>query len=353
MFKNNKKRFSVLTAVLIVGGIFLAGGPDSSGKSAKIDTPAGMAAYLKARRLPMLKSVEPWENKYGPGLKLTTDHYEVYTTLLNPLILSRVPGFVESAYKAYQKQLPELVETQFKLSIYLFAKRKQWDDFTKVFAGENAPLYLKIKSGAYCLKDACVTYNIGSDATFSVLGHEGWHQFNKRHFRYRLPSWLDEGIAMAFESSRYQDGLFTFDPSQNFNRLGGLKLTLAKDKMIPLKVLIGLDPGQAVRIGQDATQAFYSQSYALVRFLKEDNYGQKLAQYHQLLMGAVDGTWPLTDEAKKIAADRNIPMTVGYNRAAGTKLFEYYIGTDFADIEQQYLLFCKKLVYRVNLKNQP
>jgi hypothetical protein len=353
MFTNNKKRFSFLIVVLILGGIYLAAVPDSAGKSAKIDTPAGMTEYLKARRLPMLESVEPWENKYGPGLKLTTDHYEVYTTLLDPLILSRVPGFVESAYKAYQKQLPELVETKFKLSIYLFAKRKQWEDFTKFFVGKNSPLYLKIKSGAYCLNDACVAYNIGSDATFSVLGHEGWHQFNQRHFRYRLPSWLDEGIAMAFESSRYENGLFTFDPSRNINRLGGLKYTLVRDKMIPLRVLVGLDPGQAVRIGQDATQAFYSQSYALVRFLKEDNYGQRLAQYHQMLMGAVDGTWPLTDEAKKIASDRNIPLTIEYNRAAGTKLFEYYIGTDFAGLEQQYQLFCRKLVYNVNLKDQP
>jgi hypothetical protein len=353
MFTDNKKRFPVLTAVLILAGFFLAGIPDSSGKSAKIDTPAGMTEYLRSRRLPMLESVEPWENTYGPGLKLTTDHYEVYTTLLNPLILSRVPGFVESAYKAYQKQLPELVETKFKMSVYLFAKRKQWEDFTRVFVGENAPLYLKIKSGAYCLNDACVAYNIGSNATFSVIGHEGWHQFNQRHFRYRLPSWLDEGIAMAFEYNRYENGLFTFDPSQNLNRLGGLKLTLAEDKMIPLRVLIGLDPGQAVRIGQDATQAFYSQSYALVRFLKEDNYGQRLAQYHQMLMGAVDGTWPLTDEAKKIASNRNIPLTIEYNRAAGTKLFEYYIGTDFAGIEQQYLLFCRKLVYNVNVKDRP
>jgi hypothetical protein len=353
MFINNKKHFSVLAAVLIFGGILLTCDSDSSGKSAKIGTPKGMAEYLKARRLPMLESVEPWENSYGPGLKLTTDHYQVYTTLLDPLILSRVPGFVESAYKAYQKQLPELVETQFKLSVYLFAKRKQWEDFTKVFAGENSPAYLKIKSGAYCLNDACVTYNIGSNTTFNVLGHEGWHQFNQRHFRYRLPSWLDEGIAMSFEYNRYEDGLFTFDPSRNFNRLGGLKYTLAKNKMIPLKVLIGLNPGEVVYVDRDAVQAFYSQSYALVRFLKEDNYSQRLTQYHQMLMGAVNGTWPLTDEAKKIASDRNIPLTVGYNRVVGTKLFEYYIGTDFADIEQQYILFCKKLVYKVNLKDQP
>jgi hypothetical protein len=311
-----------------------------------------MITYLKNRRLPTLESVEQWQNPYGPGIKITTTHYEVYTTLLDPLILSRVPGFVESAYNAYQKQLTKRIETRYKLPMYLFAKRKQWEDFTKVFAGENYKTYLKIKAGAYCLKDACIAYNIGSKVTFGVLAHEGWHQFNKRHFRYRLPSWLDEGIAMTFEASRYENGLFTFDPSQNYNRLGGLKLTLAKNKMIPLKVLIGLNPGEVIHVDQDAVQAFYSQAYALARFLKEDNYGQRLAQYHQMLQGAAEGTWPLTDEVKRIAIDRNIPLTVAYNRFVGTQLFQYYIGTDFAQMEQQYLLFCKKLVYNIRVKNQ-
>jgi hypothetical protein len=344
------KRFTYKNLIFIF--ILLAVcGTAKAKESKRVDTPAGMAAYLKGRRLPALESVKSWENPYGPGLELTTNHYTVYTTLLDPLMLSRVPGFVESAYKAYQKQLPEPVETRFKLPIYLFAERQQWEEFTKNFAGDNAPVYMQIKSGAYCLKDACVAYNIGSKATFSILGHEGCHQFNKRHFKYRLPSWLDEGIAMAFEANRYEEGLFTFDAGRNLNRLGGLKVTLLKNEMIPLKVLVGLDPGQAVRVGPEATMAFYSQAYALARFLKEDNYGQRLRQYHQMLMGAVEGTWPLSEEAKKIATDRNIPMTIEYNRVAGTKLFENYIGTDFDEIERQYVLFCKKLVYHVHLKN--
>jgi hypothetical protein len=122
--------------------------------------------------------------------------------------------------------------------------------------------------------------------------------------------------------------------------------------MIPLKVLIGLNPGEVIHVDQDAVQAFYSQAYALARFLKEDNYGQRLAQYHQMLQGAAEGTWPLTDEVKRIAIDRNIPLTVAYNRFVGTQLFQYYIGTDFAQMEQQYLLFCKKLVYNIRVKNQ-
>jgi hypothetical protein len=163
---------------------------------------------------------------------------------------------------------------------------------------------------------------------------------------------------MSFEASRYEKGIFKFDPSMNLNRLGGLKLTLMKGKMIPLRRLVAMNPGEAImhdaaagEVGNsDEVVAFYSQAYALVRFLKEEGYGKRLANYHQMLMGGLQGTWPIDETAKKIAADRNIPLTVAWNRVVGTKLFEYYIGSDIEQIEREYLTFCQKLVYRVRFK---
>lgn len=307
-----------------------------------------MIAYLHKQNLPALKSVEVWENKYGPGLKLTTAHYEIFTTLLEPLMLSQVPGFMESAYRGYNDQLPEPIETTTKFTIYLFAQRQHWEDFTKVFAGPQAPIYCKIKSGAYYLNGSCVVYNIGRELTFSTLGHEGWHQFNSRHFKYRIPSWIDEGIAMLFETNRYERGLFYFESVQNMGRLGSLKITLMKDKMIPLKELVAMNPGEALVTGEDAIMAFYSQSYALVRFLREEDYGKRLGNYHKMLEDGVEGKWPLEEGGRRMAADRNIPMTVRWNRAIGTKLFEYYIGEDFDQIEKEYLAFCRKIVYHVH-----
>jgi hypothetical protein len=193
-----------------------------------------------------------------------------------------------------------------------------------------------------------VAYNIGRERTFSALGHEGWHQFNKKHFKFRLPSWIDEGIAMLFETSRYEQGLFYFEPVQNVSRLGSLKMTLMKNKMIPLKELIAMNPGEALVTGDETVMAFYSQSYALVRFLREEGFGKRLGNYHQLLEDGLKGKWPLEEGGKRIAADRNIPLTVWWNRAIGTKLFEYYISDDFDQIEKEYLTFCRKVVYHVH-----
>ena len=340
----------LIPATFCLAGCFESASSINTGGAYRIDTPAGMIERLRGENLPALKSVEVWENEYGPGLKLATAHYEVFTTLLEPLMLRQVPGFIESAYRAYQGQLPEPIETTTRFTIYLFAERRQWEDFTKSFAGPQAALYRKIKAGAYYLNGACVAYNIGRERTFSVLGHEGWHQFNSRHFTFRLPSWLDEGIAMLFEASGSEQGLFYFEPGRNMYRLGALRKTLIKNKMMPLRELIAVNPGEVLAANEaDAVTAFYGQSYALVRFLREDGYGKRLRNYHQLLLGGLGGDWPLSAVNKRIAADRNIPRTVRWNRAVGPLLFKHYIDDDFDQIEKEYVAFCRKIVYHVRL----
>ena len=106
-----------------------------------------MADYLTKQNLPAVEAVEIWENEYGPGVIITTGHYKIYTTLLEPLMLRQVPGFVESAYRNYQRQLPKPIETQSKFVTYLFGNRKQWSNFTKAFAGPGWQVYMKIKKG--------------------------------------------------------------------------------------------------------------------------------------------------------------------------------------------------------------
>jgi len=310
---------------------------------------AAMMAYLQNQDLPALQSVRLWKSDYGPALKLITKHYEIYTTLLDPLMLSRLPAFMECAYREYNRQLPYPIESTTRFTIYLFARRSQWEVFTGEFAGSWAAMYRKMKAGAYYLNGACVAYNIGRERTFSVLGHEGWHQFNHRYFKFRLPSWLDEGVAMLFESYSHNDGLFDFTPGANLYRLGELKRTLLKDKMIPLRELITMNPGQVLLSDtQDSVSAFYSQSYALVRFLREDGFGRRLHNYQQLLLDGLNGNWPLSEQAKRIAADRNIPLTVRFNRIVSPVLFSHYIGDDFDQLEKQYLAFCRKIVYHVH-----
>jgi len=352
--RNSMKATGVKTAALVLTLLLAAGcfeqhsaGPAGA---AKAPNTFQMIDYLYRQKLPALVSVGNWRSDYGPGLVLHTPHYEVFTTFMEPLVLARIPGFLESAYNAYQSQLPWPVPTSSAFTVYLFDNRNQWEQFTQTFAGTQAGMYMKIKSGAYYLNGSVVAYNVGRDKTFSVLGHEGWHQFNSRHFKFRLPSWLDEGIATLFETSVYNRGFFYFDPSRNLYRLGPLKQTLADDRMISLQQLIAMNPGEAILASDEKVAAFYAQSYALVRFLREEGYGRRLRNYHQMLLGGFRGDWPLSEAARMIAANRNIPLTVGWNRAVGTLLFERYIGEDWEQLEKEYLAFCRKIVYHVRRK---
>jgi len=324
-----------------------------NGLSLQLDTPAGMIEYLQQQNLRDLESIELWQNEYGPGLKITTTHYEIYTTLLEPLMLQPVPAFMEAAYHGYNSQLPEPIETPTKFIVYLFVNRQQWEDFTKNFADDKAKLFLKIKAGAYYLNGACVTYNIGIERTFTALGHEGWHQFNNRCFNFQLPSWLDEGVATLFETHTTKQGQFYFEPAKNTYRIGILEKAMNNNMMIPLKELIATNPGEVLAIHEgDETEAiriFLSQSYALVRFLREANYEKRLANYRRLLWDGMRGNWPLDKTSEKIAIDRNIPRTTGWNRSAGRLLFKQYIGNDFGQIEKEYLAFCRQIVYHNGL----
>ena len=301
---------------------------------------------------PAVKEVNLWINSYGDGLEVRTEHYLLRTTLLEPLMLRQMPAFLEAAYKAYQSQLPQPLPSARPLEVYLFAARNQWEHFTHLTMGADAEVYLRIQRGAYTANGICVAYNIGRKQTFSVIGHEGWHQFNQRLFTYRLPSWLDEGIATLFETCRYSQGRFLFEPQRNLMRLGSLKQTIQQNQLIPLRQLIVLNPGQVLNAhGEDSgVIAFYAQNYALVRFLREYNYGIRLRNYHTMLLGGANGTWPLNGELAALAADRTRPLTVRWNTLVAPELFAYYIEPDMDALEKEYRTFCARIVYRVRIK---
>lgn len=340
----------LLAAIVIICGC--GGSRLSAPQTASAWDAPRMIAYLQDQ--PGVRKIEPW-NAETPGLCITTDHYQIYTTLNDPLMLRQTPAFVESAYRAYESQLPSRIVCTELFKTYLFAERGQWEAFTRQLTGPDAEVYLKIQRGAYARNGECIAYNIGRKQTFAILGHEGWHQFNQRYFRYRLPSWIDEGIATLFETCQYNQGDFAFRPQDNLLRLGTLKQTIQQKRLIPLAELITLNPGQVLSgygSDQDAAMAFYAQNYALVRFLREYNYGIRLKNYQNLLLGGLSGKWPVEPALAEMAANRAMPLTVAWNQRISPALFTMYISEDMKEIETQYRAFCNEIVYRIQILNE-
>ena len=149
------------------------------------------------KRLPTVRSVERWtlpdviRERDRDGLSITTQHYQIHTSVRDPLILRQVPVFLESAFRSYSALIGKSPQPKNTLLIYFFQTRSQWEDFTKHWTGELAPAYLKNPAGAYYFKNACVAYHLTRRSNFSILAHEGWHQFADELFQFRLPAWLD------------------------------------------------------------------------------------------------------------------------------------------------------------------
>jgi hypothetical protein len=94
----------------------------------------------------------------------------------------------------------------------------------------------------------------------------------------------------------------------------------------------------------ESVAAFYSQSYALVRFLQEAGNGHFRAQYGRMIRDGLYGLWTLTPEDRRIAGNRNCQRTLEWNSRVGRQLFEQYISPNPASLEGAYLDFCKAIV---------
>jgi hypothetical protein len=318
--------------------------------------------------LPAVEKVEEWplpevvHDASGSRLKIFTRHYEICTTLTDPLILRQLPVLLESAFRSYGQVVELPVETRRKLlKVYFFETRQQWEDYTNYWAGRMAPSYLKIKSGAYYLNGASVAYKLSRQSNFSVLAHEGWHQYVDEFFEYRMPAWLNEGLATYFEAYDWQQGQVTFSAALNSSRLWDLKETMAKGRMFSVADLLALDAGKVLshshyrlddEKGDPQVAAYYAQIYALVRFLREYNYRQYELDFRKMVEDGYNGGWPLENGQEDQARNRNLPFTTQWNAAVGQLIFRYYIRADISVIEQQYQQFCMEILSRVRFDSK-
>lgn len=363
--RNSLRRWRFAAIVFFLFELLLAspGCPSAPDKPSTLTRREQLIA--KMQRLPTVKKLEDWplpdcvSGEDRLGFKITTRHYIIFTNLNDPLVTQKLSFFLESAFQAYQQATGSVFAADRLLSIYMFRERSQWEDFTRYWTGSLAETYLKITAGAYYAKGACVAYHLGRQSNFSVLAHEGWHQFSDEFFIFHLPAWLDEGLATLFEAYQWRDGQVTFDPRAN-GRLLALNEALSSDQFSPLDALLMVDAGRVVSYAAQLTveeqhlsiATYYAQLYALIRFLREDNYGQRLLAFHRMLDDGRRGVWPL-DEPLRQEAQRQDSPTRGWNAQVGPWLFKTYIDPQPQTIETAYRAFCRKILRGVRIQKAP
>ena len=189
----------------------------------------------RGRSLTTRVSSGPWQTPYGPGRRLGTKRYQIFTTVSGKKLGQYLPGFMEAAHENYLRLTglgPKPIGKP--LTVYMMANRQQWDELTLHQIGRR----VNIEAGGYCRDGVCVFWDIGILASLSVAAHEGLHQFFHFRLRDRLPMWLEEGMCVVAEGYVVERGAVVFTPARNVSRFNDLRNALVGQHWRGLKELL-------------------------------------------------------------------------------------------------------------------
>lgn len=129
--------------------------------------------------------------------------------------------------------------------------------------------------------------------TYSVLQHEGFHQFAFNRIGPNLPVWINEGIAQYFEDS-VMVGNKMYVGFANERRITSIKSSLARKKTLPFDKLLTMTDEKwhdmVVAGGWDAG-LLYDQSWSMVFFLitaADGKYREAFERYLVLVSRGVE-----------------------------------------------------------------
>lgn len=288
---------------------------------------------------PVLEDVpfrmEPWQYRGSSGRLITTEHYAMYTTLDDFVLLESLPQAMEMAYRYYRELVPSAREPERPMPVYLFAQRDEFASFTRRFAGPRAKTLLKVRRGGYSERGVSVIEYVTHSVTFPLVGHEGFHQYVHHCVPARVPAWLNEGLAVVCEGQRWSDvGLKEFDRWYNPSRRNVLASALVREETFPLDELLRINAGHVVGGSTRRIGTYYAQLWALMLFLQEGEEGRYAEGFTRLRDALGSENLELVAEAAHVsAADR----TYSYGRA----LFAHFISDDLETVEREYTAFMR------------
>lgn len=287
------------------------------------------------QRAPVPFESEPWKFGSAPGYKLRTAHYEIYTTLRDPVLRDALPEFVEAAYDHYGRLVPTARRPAERMKVYLFASRPQWEAFTRRFTGARAAVFLQVRNGGYSERGVSVIEYVAHEITFPLFAHEGFHQYVHHHVTSRIPAWLNEGLAVYCEGQRWDShGLAEFDPWFNPMRRNDLAAALARNRLHPLRTLLETDAGRIIAGTNQSVATYYAQVWALILFLQEGGDGKYASGFERLLNCLAESGLEPHARAGHIWSDQ--PR---YNLGEG--VFRSFISEDLDTVEREYLDFLR------------
>ncbi len=271
------------------------------------------------------------------GEEQATEHYRIYTTTRNRILLEYLPGFMECAREHYLLLTGLGASAEAKpMPVYMLATRQQWAVMTRTVTRPREKIFLAIENGGYCYRGKCVFWDMRHTATFSIASHEGLHQFFHHRLRQHIPAWAEEGLCVLAEGLTVQGSRVRFHPKRNPARLLDLRRAIAGGRWLDLVELLSTDAGDHITGAHGRGPEYYGHLWALLVFIRSrPEYRQGL---ERMLQDAAAGS--LRDELE-------VPPIMGagrsYARAIAVPAFKHYIDADLAGFEKRFRKFAREL----------
>ena len=283
---------------------------------------------------------QTWSFRGSSGVHMTTDHFDIYTTVDDEQLRDYLPGFLETLYhERYAALLPAPPDSERRLQTYLFANQYQWMEFTRERFPGRHEVMTSVQVGGFSSGDICVTrYMHPRLYTLSVIAHEGLHQYFGTHFDQRIPAWLNEGLATYCEGFEVRGDRPVFHPLRNSFRFNPLRTALAEDTLLPIADFLATDAGQVIIQSESSlTRTYYAQAWATAVFLQHGGVRQYARGFKRMLADIAGGTFEDRVRATRITSANPAGMSFG------EAVFQTYITADLETFERQFRDFATKL----------
>jgi len=254
-----------------------------------------------------------WKFLDHVGRRITTDHFEIRTTVTDPRIINALPDLLESSLADVQTLTPGLQLPQKPFITYLLADKRQWRNAVRIVVPGMAEQLHNLGRGGFTIRSVAVLYDIDPDGrcrdTLALAAHEAWHQVTQRVFVEQLPVWLEEGLATRMEGLRISASGVEPDPSWNPERWRRLRMLVLRDRLQSLRAFMKDDPYAALERGRESLLDYYAQAWALATFLLEADPATR-AGVGRLLADASAGTMSTRLQSAPRGLSRNEQILV-------------------------------------------
>jgi len=276
-------------------------------------------------------SVRPWSEAGLVGRKLTTQHFEIVSTLDDAELETALPAFLERMYSRYDGLLPTPDGTKDKLIVHVFTSRGQWHRFMQTDAAARSEVSCHIRPGGFTQGASSACFHVDRSTTLTTLAHQGWHQYAASRFRSQLPPWLNEGLACYLEAVDHSGADPAFAPQYNTLRINGLREAIQSDALLSLQEIVNTSVEEVIsKDNSRIAQTYHAQVWALITFLRHGAGGRYVDSLRSLLRDVADGSYQARVGAARLSA--STPSSISDAEAT----FHFYFAAEPAALADAY-----------------